>query len=150
MDLLNLKFKSVDPRETIPAEEIFGTEADRMHEVCKKVLHHALHPYEGCKTPNYAEIKAIKAELVANGAADTSLRAARSIWLKRNPAEAEEIEASHRAWEAERDRQFRIAFGIAKRHNLYLKWHGKSEICCCPDMWEVYKGREPVARICMM
>ena len=140
----------MDSRATIPAEEIFGTEADRMHDVCEIILRNALRPYEGCLHPNYDEVKAIKADLVASGVANHSLRDAYDIWMECHPEEAEEIKASRKAWEEERDRQFRIVYGIAKRHNVYLKWHGVSTICCCPDMWEVYKGREPVARICML
>lgn len=150
MDLLNLKSKRVDPRETIPAEEIFGKEADRMHEVCKKILHHSLRPYEGCKRANYQEVKAIREELIANGETTGLLRKAYDIWMERNPEKAEAIQESHREWEAERDRQFRILYGIAKRHGVYLKWYGKGSVCCCPDMWEVRKGREAIARICLM
>lgn len=141
-----LMYNTQDYDNPIPAENIFGKETQRLYKACRLIMDYDLHPYRGCKSPDYAEIRVIKAELEAAGAADSTLRAARDLWLERNPTKAAEIAESHRQWEAERDRLFRVVYGIAKRHGVFLDWHGKGKTCCCPDQWEVYKSRKHYER----
>jgi len=64
------------------------------------------------------------------------------------PTQEEEAKekTSRREWEEQRDKQFRIVYGIAKRHGLYLKWDGNSNPCC-GDRWEIFRNGECIGRI---
>lgn len=44
------------------------------------------------------------------------------------------------------EKLFKIVYGIARRHHLYLEWCGKG--CACePDRWEIYKKGKRIGRI---
>lgn len=151
MDLLKVTYTPQDPREVIPAEEIFGEDAELLHETCKNILNHVLRPYQGCPTliPLHVQI-GMKASLHPEkaGFMDRYL-AAVAKWQADNPKEATEILTARGNWEKERDQQFVILNDIAERHGVSIKWHGKETAACCPDRWEVYRDNKAIARICL-
>ena len=67
-------------------------------------------------------------------------------WYDEHPEEAKKEQASRKKWEKDRDKQFYIIYGIAKRHGLYLKWHG-NDAPRCGDMWDIYKGAKLIGKI---
>lgn len=151
MDLLNLKCTQQDSEEVIPAEELFGEDAKLLEDTCKKILHHVLRPYEGCPTliPLHVQIT-IKSGLLPEkaGFMDRYLDAIKK-WQRENPKEAQEILSIRKNWENERDRQFEVLHEISKRAGLSIRWHGDFEKRCRPDMWDIYRDKNLIARICL-
>ena len=44
-------------------------------------------------------------------------------------------------------RQFRVIYGIARRHHIRLDWDGRDKYTCMPDRWEIYKNGKHIGRI---
>ena len=65
------------------------------------------------------------------------------MWLKEHPEEKRKMELSRKEWEAKRDKQFRIVYGIAKKHHIYMEWCGK-ETSSCGDDWVIKKNGEEI------
>ena len=57
-------------------------------------------------------------------------------WLSEGKCDCEE-------WERNRDRQFRIIYGVARRHGAYVEWHGTES----PGQWTIHKHDEIIAHI---
>ena len=114
--------------ELIDPTLLFAKEANTLLGACHKVYEGWLHQYKGCYLPNYPK--------------SVTSMSAYIKWLKENPDEQEKIKASRAEWKREYDRQFRIIFGIAKRHGLYLK---QREYYV--EQWLVYRDHEVVAVI---
>ena len=134
---------------------IFGKDANRLLKACDKVFHNWLPngKYEGCyrspSRPTLDEIsKTIDTSTGDNIA--TTCKAAIATWEVENPEEAEKEKRSRQEWEAQRDKQFRIIYGIALRHNLYMHWHGKDGSACCGDQWSIYRHGKFIGRICCL
>ncbi len=151
MDLLILKCTQQDSEKVIPAEQLFGEDAKLLEETCKKILHHVLRPYEGCPTliPLHVQI-GIKSALSPEkaGYMDRYLAAIKK-WQQENPKEAQEIMSIRTSWEMERDKQFVILRVISERAGLSVRWHGNFEKRCRPDMWDIYRDENLIARICL-
>lgn len=128
--------------------ELFGMSAKRLMTACNKVMDYALRPYDGCyRAPNRPSVKDLYIERNMDENFGSQLKATMAKWREENPEEFAKEEASRKEWEFEREKQFRIIFGIAKRKGLYLKWYGEGSCVCMPDQWEVLKNGEPIARI---
>jgi len=121
----------------------------RLLDACSEVKRNWLYPYEGCYTANRPTMTEAREFLVIpeGSCFGTEYKALLREWYNDNPAEAAKEKASRKEWEAQRDKQFRIIYGIAKRNGLYLLWLGNSNTACCGDQWEVYKDHESIARI---
>ena len=106
----------------IDPTEIFGKDANRLLEACNRAFHNWL--------PNgkYAFVAAM-----------TKLESA--------DYEAVNEDFYCGKWEDYRDKQFRIIYGIARRHGLYLEWHGTSSAACYGDQWTIYKHNKRIGRI---
>lgn len=151
MDLLILKCTQQDSGKVIPAEELFGEDAKLLEETCKKILHHVLHPYEGCPTliPLHVQIS-IKSQLFPEKAGYMDRYfAAITKWQEDNPKEAQEILYARGNWEKERDTQFVVLREIAERAGVIINWHGDFNKHCRPDMWDIYRDKNLIARICL-
>lgn len=151
MDLLKFKCIQQDSNEVIPVEDIFGEDAKLLEETCKKILHHVLRPYEGCPTllPLHVQIN-IKSTLFPEKAGYMERYfAAIKRWQEENPKEAQEILSVRGQWEQERDRQFVVLQEIADRAGTKIRWHGDFHKHCRPDMWDIYRDKNLIARICL-
>lgn len=135
--------------EAINPEALFGKDAQRMLNACDKAKRNWIHPYDGCYRANYPGITELKKILVIpeGSSFGTECKAFLKQWYAEHPEEEAKEKASRKEWENQRDKQFKIIFGIAKRHGLYIKWHGNSNPCC-GDQWDVYKNNQRIARIC--
>jgi len=141
--ILNLKTQT-----PIEPTELFGMSAKRLMAACNKVMDYELHPYAGCyRAPNRPRAHDIYLNRNPNETFGSQLKAAMTKWRDENPEEFAKEEASRKEWEFEREKQFRIIFGIAKRKGLYMKWYGEGSCVCMPDQWEVCKNGESIARI---
>ena len=88
--------------ERIPVKELFGKDSARLVRACCNIMENWLYPYKNCYLP-------------ANRPALPYLKE----WYKEHPDEKEKRDSSRKDWEAQRDKQFRIVYGIAKHHLLY-------------------------------
>lgn len=144
--------------EVIKPEALFGKDAERMYEACKKAFHNSLRPYEGCYIPaGLPKVMEIGMQLEKQKGCKPTIRdikealdKARESFYNEHPKELKAYVDSRQNWEYERDRQFRIIYGIAKRHHLSVDWYGKDKSCCCPDQWEILKNGKSIGRICLM
>ena len=133
----------------IKLESFFGKDAEHISNACRKVMHDWLYPYDGCYYANHPKIFELSKILSIPDGSNfiTEYKAFLEKWYEKNPDEKAKEEQSRKDWEERRDKQFRIIYGIARRHGLYLKWHGNSNPCC-GDQWEIYKKNKQIARIC--
>ncbi|MCI8396766.1 MAG: hypothetical protein HFJ52_03705 [Clostridia bacterium] len=145
VDVMNL----IDYRMPIKLESLFGKDAKPFSDACRKVMHDWLYPYDGCYSANHPLASELRRILSVPEGSNfiTEYKAFLAKWYEENPDEKEKEERSRKEWEAQRDKQFRIIYGIARRHGFYLKWHGNSNPCC-GDQWEIYRKHERIARIC--
>ena len=140
-------FTIVDPAE------IFGKDANRLLEACNRAFHNWLRKYEGCyRSPSRPTLGDVRKTLnISNGDSFfAAYKAAMTAWESANPKEVAKEHLSRKEWEEIRDKQFRIIYGIARRHGLYLEWHGTSSAACYGDRWTIYKHNECIARLCCM
>ena len=143
----------------IDPAEIFGKDTSRIIKAFDKVLDHWLYPHQGCYRSPYRptcekvrkeinlskeNIESIAIEILID-AIDllAAYMAANDAWEATNPEEVAKEQLSRMEWESNRDRQFRIIYGIAQRHGLFLEWHGYG----CGDQWTIYRHHKPIARI---
>ena len=134
-------------QERLNPTELFGNDATKLFEACKIVMENWLHPYADCYRANYPNMSEIRKEVGTDNFA-AKFKAFMKQWYAQNPDEALKEISSRKEWEENRDKQFRIIYGIAKRHRLYLKWHGNNDVACCGDEWEIYKNNQAIGRIC--
>ena len=146
----------INPDTSTPVDpaELFGKDAKRLLEACDKAFHNWLpsSAYKECyrspSRPTLGDARKIhdssKGEPL--GATYKSLV---TEWETSHPEEVAKEQLSRKEWEANRDKQFRIIYGIARRHGLYLDWHGNNAPYF-PDRWDVYKDKERIARIFCM
>ena len=148
MEILNV-LNMVDFDKPINLESLFGKDAARLSKACYNALHNSLHPYNGCYRANRPSLFQMRNDLVVPEESTLISEYKRFLerWYAEHPEEAEKERLSRESWEMYRDKQFRIIYGIAKRHGFFLKWHGNGNPCC-PDQWDVYKEHQQVARIC--
>ena len=143
----------VDTFTPVDPAEIFGKDANRLLEACNKAFHNWLSSgeYEGCyHSPSRPTLRDIR-KIHDSSKGETLFATYESVmteWETANPEEVAKEQLSRKEWEENRDRQFRIIYGIARRHGLYLDWHGHSSGSCCGDQWTVYKHNNRIARIC--
>ncbi len=110
----------------IPLSKLFGKDTERLYKACQKIMYCWLYKYKGCYIPeNRPYPPFIK------------------MWLKEHPEEKRKMELSRKEWEAKRDKQFRIVYGIAKKHHIYMEWCGK-ETSSCGDDWVIKKNGEEI------
>lgn len=133
----------------IKLESLFGKDAKQISDVCRNVMHNWLYPYDGCYRADRPKLSELRRSLFIPDGSNfiTEYKAFLIGWYENNPDEKAKEEQSRKEWEKRRDKQFRVIYGIARRHGLYLKWHGNSNPCC-GDQWDVYKNHEQIARIC--
>lgn len=132
--------------------EIFGKDAKRLMAACETAFHNSLPGacYKSCyRSPIRPTLKDIS-KMHKEESLGRAYRKAVEEWEVANPEEIAKEQASRKVWETMLDKQFRIIYGIARRHGLYLDWHGKGKAACCPDQWTIYKHNEPIARIYCM
>ena len=145
---------NVDNGKIVNPTEIFGKDAKRLMTACKTAFHNSLPSgsYEGCyRSPFRPTLKDI-CEISKRESLSIS-KAYKKVmeeWEAANPEEVAKEQISRKAWEEMRDQQFCIIYGIARRHGLYLDWHGKGKADCCLDQWTICKKNEHIARICCM
>jgi hypothetical protein len=134
------------PSARIVPTDLFGNDADRLLAACEKAFDNALHKYKGCyrspSRPTLTEVRLFSYESTLG----VAYRAALDKWKADEPDEAAKEESSRKEWEMQRDKQFRIIYGIARRHHLHLHWHG-NDSSSCPDQWTIYKNGKSIARI---
>lgn len=115
--------------ERIPVKKFFGKDSERFIRACCKVMENWLHPYKDCYVPkNKPALPYLKE------------------WYKEHPDEKEKRDSSRKDWEAQRDKQFRIVYGIANHHHLYMKWCGYGTVSC-GDKWVISKNGKEIALI---
>ena len=142
--MLNLN----DWDKPIPMEELFGKDAGKMYDTCKKIMHMALFPYEGCYCAPIPSVSSIKTLLRTTDI--KRVMEYRKQWYVEHPEEKKKEEESKAKWDEEYARYFRVLYGISKRHNIHIEWGGNKDLATfCPDKFEVYKHRERIARICV-
>ena len=120
--------------------DLFGNDTQLLLEACEKAMNNWLYPYADC----YSAIRKFRESSFWKG---VGLCKAYKDFLDANPVESQKVEASRRKWEEQCAKQFRIIFGVAKRHGMYIHWHGNDLAACCGDRWTVYKKNQPIARI---
>ena len=133
--------KNIDPKT------LFGKDTEKLFDACYKVMHDNLFPYEDCyhaSKPSFFRMK--KAGEVAD---IHEYREFLKKWYTEHPGEFDREQESKRQFEENYARQFRIIYGVAKRHHIHLVWDGENSTCCMPDCWEIYKKGECIGRINM-
>lgn len=146
------KFKlinMIDSSVPIDLETLFGKDSKRFYDAVKKVKDNWLHPYEDCYHCNQLSLSEFRINhfIPNNGTnLDTQYRDFLEQWNKDHLHEEEKEKKSRKQWEEQRDMQFRILFDIARKHNLYLYWHGNS-IPASGNMWDIFKDDKRIARI---
>lgn len=134
-----ISLNSFDP---IDPNLLFGKEAQKLLAACYQVLHAKLYPYEGCfhasTRPTIIDLKRLGmtgAELIS------AYKAEINEWKVTNPVDFAKECASRANWEENYQKQFRIIYGIARRHKCYLTCDGL-------DKWTIYKNNAAIGRIC--
>ena len=136
--------------EPLEITDFFGRDSKKFYEAAKRVMHKQLFPFEGCyrsfERPTKIELK--KTFQVPEGKSFTEMADEYyAQWYEDHPGEKEKEEKSKEEWKDEKARDFRIIYGIAKRHRYYLKWLGEDTVARCSDQWEVYKNKKRVGII---
>ena len=108
-----------DDKNPIPAREIFGNETKKLYDSCVVVMRSAFMAYDGCYRsplrPNFAKMKEIAAM-----EGKTFFEVLKE-WEQKNPEEIKKEDESRKEWQDNVDKHFRIIYGIAKRHHVYLR-----------------------------
>lgn len=131
--------------------EIFGKDAKRLLKACDTVFKNWLTSgqYEGCyRARSRPTLEDVRKNVSKVDNIMDAYKAAMAEWETANPEEVAKEQASRNEWEKKRDKQFRIIYGIARRHGLYLEWYGVNGVACCGDRWTIYKQKKCIARIC--
>ncbi len=115
--------------ERIPVKELFGKDSARLVRACCNVMENWLHPYKDCYIPENKPALPFLKE-----------------WYKEHPDEKVKRDSSRKDWETQRDKQFRIVYGIAKHHHLYMRWCGNGSVSC-GDKWVIDKNGKTIAYI---
>ena len=144
-----------DTHTIIDPAEIFGKDAKSLLTACHNAFRNWLpsNEYEGCyRSPSRPTLRDLRKTISISGGDTLSAayKAAMDAWESANPEEAAKEQLSRKEWENNRDKQFRIIYGIARRHGLYLDWNGTGKAACCGDQWTIYKHHERIARICCL
>lgn len=113
--------------ERIAINKLFGKDSARISKACYCIMENWLYPYKDCYLP----------------ASRPSLPY-RKKWYNEHPEEKEKMESSRKEWEEQRDKQFRIVYGIAKHNHLYIKWCGNSSVSR-GDEWVINKNGKSIA-----
>ena len=142
-NIVDIKTKTI-----IDPTKLFGKDANRLLKACNIAFENGLlsNQYKGCyRSFSHPRLEDVRKKF--NSAEGENLAVAYKIalaeWESANPKEATKERKSRENWEYNRDKQFRIIYGIAKRHGLYIRWLG-TQFC---DQWTIYKRNEPIARI---
>lgn len=141
---------NVDNDTIVNPTEIFGKDANRILEACYSAYRNWLHKYEGCyRSPFRPTLNDVRK--TGNFSKGESLiaiyRTTLDAWESANPKEVAKEQISCKEWENNRDKQFCIIYGIARRHGVYVDWHGTGSVVCCGDQWTIYKHNKRIARI---
>lgn len=132
----------------IKLEDLFGKDAKRLEKACDNIMDNWLYKYKGCYRANYPSLSEVwKTTDIPKGSSLAKVwKQAIKDWYEDHPGEKEKVENSRREWEENRDRQFRIVYGIAKRHGLYLDWCGNGSVSC-GDRWIIIKDHKEIAKL---
>ena len=131
----------------ILASEFFGKDAMRLYNACQIVMRASFRKYEGCYfSPYRPGMRTLRATADRTG---KTLIEVNKEWEMRNPLEVEKENKSRKEWDENVARQFRVIYGIAKRHHVFLRWEGRGSVCE-PDRWTIIIKNKEVARICMI
>lgn len=132
----------------LPLEELFGKDAKTLATACYSIMQNWMYPYQGCYSNHPSVFEILQGIRVPEGS--TFLREYKSYlekWYEAHPAEKEKEITSRREWELQRDNHFRVAYGIARRHGLYLKWGGNNKTVRGGEHWVVYRNYQPIGQI---
>lgn len=150
MDKMLMNLKDYNP--PIDPTDLFGKDTQRLFDACNKVMHDWLYKYDGCYIPSGRPTLFELFKTVSSSDRTARMTVCKSIqeeWNLSHPEDREKEINSRKEWERNHDKQFRIIYGIAKRHVLYLEWHGNDSVAPCGDQWTIYKDHERIARICI-
>ena len=120
---------------------LVGKDVKKLTTACENIMHNWLYRYDGCYfSPSRPRPSRFRRQ------EGVSFRELTEIWMEENPDEVEKEKESRGKWEQNRDRQFKIVYGIAKRHGLYLEWCGNGSV---PegDRFLVYKNQDVIAKL---
>ena len=95
--------------EYLKTEKLLGS--------CDKIFQGWLDPHKGCYFP-IEKIRDFATER------NLPLMKAVKIFFKEKPEELEKRKTSLMEWDRKNERLFRIVYGIAARHRVYIRWHG--------------------------
>lgn len=125
----------------VALDSLFGKDVQKLTVACEKIMHNWIYRYEGC----YLSPTRPRPSRVW-GQEGVSFRELTEIWKAENPEEVRKEQESRKKWEENRDKQFRVVYGIAKRHGLYLEWCGNGSV---PegDRFLVYQNHETIAKL---
>ena len=143
---------NVDTGTLINPADIFGKDAKRLLKACDRAFRNWLPSGDrDCyRSPSRPNVRDILATVSGRDQFMAAYKAAMAAWADSNPEEAAKEQRSRKEWEENRDKQFRIIYGIAHRHGLYLRWYGENSVACCGDQWEIYRHNERIGRICCL
>ena len=133
----------------IDASIIFGSDSEKLLNACYQVYQDWLYPYAGCyhspSRPTFSDARALT-NVLKDESVGSILKSLIFEWKEDHPEEFAKEQHSRKEWEENHDKQFRIIYGIAKRHGLYLEWLGVGSPCY-GDQWIVYKNKKEIACI---
>lgn len=145
--------------EVIPANQLFGDDADAVSDLCMQILDDALYYTHRSHTNCYRSPSRPKTtDFVKNPGWVSLYKKAQKDWEKENPDEVHKERVSQEAWDAAAKARFANLFRLAKKHHVRLKWQGtspyftptggKEQRCInTPDRWFVYQNGEVIAQI---
>lgn len=129
---------------------LFGKDSERLLNACYQVFQNWLYPHAGCyhspSHPRWSDAQSL-AKVLKDESVGSVFKSLIAEWKEDHPDEFAKEQLSRKVWEANRDKQFRIIYGIAKRHGLYLEWLGTGGSPSYGDQWIVYKNKKEIACI---
>ena len=134
----------------VDLQPLFGNDLGKLLYACERVYKNWLYPYEGCYRAEGRPSSVELHERIIVPKGSTFAREARKAiyqWYEEHPDEKAKEMASKKRWEAERDKQFRIIYGVAKRHRLHIDWYGNGSPSY-GEQFGIYKNQKCIAIIC--
>ena len=134
--IVNLNTNSVmDP------SVFFGKDANRLLANCKEAYQNWLRGIDGCyRSPSRPSRM--------DFASAAEFNSAKQAWKESHPEENAKEQRSLAEQEDAVRKPFLAIYGIARRHGLYLHWHGTDVGSSTGDQWTIYSNHKAVARIC--
>lgn len=126
---------------TVTLDNLFGKEVEKLNFSCNKIMKNWLHKYDGCYiSPYKPKLRQVRNLPIPEG--ETLISEYKKLlekWYLMYPEEAKKEESSKKSWEFQHDHQFKVVFGIAARHHIYIKWCGNGNPSF-GDQFDVYKN----------